>query len=153
MKIRRIVFISLLFGFLLVLITACEGGEESVEAVAVDELNVTFEPGSCIYDGPAVIQAGEVKLIYDNRSENGRLDGTYLIPDGYTWQEFVDILSLKDMNNFMPDWAVLQSGSVVIDDPRAKVYDLKPGLYALTCGEIYDTGAWKTFPAAPLEVR
>jgi hypothetical protein len=153
MKIRRIVFTSLVLVFLLVLISACESEEESVEAVAVDELTVTFEPESCRYEGPAVIQAGEVKLIFDNRSEKVVDDGIRLIPDGHTWQDYVEILTLKDTNNWSPDWSVLQSGSVVIDDPRAKVYDFKPGLYALDCTEYTDTGGWIVFPAAPLEVR
>jgi hypothetical protein len=153
MKIRRIVIKSLVFIFMIVLISACRGREESVRAVAVDELTVTFEPESCIYEGPALIQAGEVKLIYDNRTEKVMNDSVRLIPDDYTWQDYVEILSLKDTNNWSPDWSVLQSGSVVINDPRAKVYDFKPGLYALACMEITDTGGWIIYPAAPLEVR
>jgi hypothetical protein len=153
MNIRKIVVKSFVFIILLVLISACGSREEPVEAVGVDGLTVTFEPESCRYEGPAVIQAGEVKVIYDNRTEKIINDDVRLIPDGYTWQEYVEILSLKDTNNWQPDWSVLQSGSVVIDDPRAKVYEFKPGLYALACVEITDTGGWIVYPAAPLEVR
>jgi hypothetical protein len=153
MNIRKIIVTAPVFILLLVSISACESKEESVEAVAVDELTVTFEPGSCRYEGPAVIQAGEVKLIYDNRTELVVNDSVRLIPDDYTWQDFVEILSLKDKNNWSPDWSVLQSGSVVIADPRAKIYDFKPGLYALGCIEYTDAGGWVVYPAAPLEVR
>lgn len=153
MNIRKIIVTALVIILLLVLISACESRDESVKAVAVDELTVTFESESCIYEGPAVIQAGEVKLIYDNRTEQVVTDSVRLIPDDYTWQDFVEILSLKDKNNWSPDWSVLQSGSVVIDDPRAKIFDFKPGLYALGCIEITDTGGWIIYPAAPLEVR
>jgi hypothetical protein len=135
------------------LLTACGSREEAVEAVAVDELTVTFEPESCRYEGPAVIQAGEVKIIYDNRTEKKVNDDVRLIPDGYTYQDHVEILTLKETNNWAPDWSVIQSGSVDIDDPRAKVYDFKQGLYALACIEWTDTGGWITYPAAPLEVR
>jgi hypothetical protein len=153
MNIRKIVVTSFVFIILLVLISTCGSKEESVEAVSVDELTVTFESESCRYEGPTVIQAGEVKIIYDNRTEKKANDDVRLIPDGYTWQEYVEILSLKETNNWSPDWSVLQSGSVVIDDPRAKVYDFKPGLFALACVEWTDTGGWIVYPAAPLEVR
>ena len=67
----------------------------------------------------------------------------------------VDFLEKKDTNNEIVQWAKdnQQSGSVVIDDPRAKVYDFKPGFYALVCAEIFDTGGWKNWPATALEVR
>lgn len=153
MNIHKIIVTSLVFILLLVLISACTSREEPVEAVAVDELTVTFESEACRYEGPAVIHAGEVKLIYDNRSEKRADDDVRLIPEGYTWQDYVEILLLKETNNWAPDWSVIQSGSVVIDDPRAKVYEFKPGLYALGCIEWTDTGGWITYPAAPIEVR
>jgi hypothetical protein len=158
MKIRISILTTAVLILLVIFSVGCSSDDamvEQVEAVAVDEITVIFEPESCEYTGPQAIQQAEVKLIYDNRSENVVIDGVFLIPDGKTWQDFVDYLSREDKNNDMPQWAWdnLQSGSVVIDDPRAKVYDLAPGLYALACGEIYDTGGWKNWPAAPLEVR
>ncbi len=153
MNIRKITIASLIFILLLLLIAACGNREESVEVVTVNELTVIFEPGSCKYEGPSAIRAGEVKLIYDNRSEKRVNDDVRLIPDGYDWQDFVEILLLKETNNWAPDWSVIQSGSLVINDPRAKVYEFKPGLYALGCIEWTDKGGWITYPAAPLEVR
>jgi hypothetical protein len=62
-------------------------------------------------------------------------------------------LQKEEINNDKPDWAILKSGSPVLDDPRARVYNFGPGIYALLCGEILESGGWINSVASPLEVR
>ena len=137
------------------LLFGCSEVEESVEPVVVDEITFTLRSDSCEYDGPTVIRQGEVKLIYDKPS--GRIGDVEIlkIPEGKTWQETVDQISKKDKDNYMPEWAWdnLVSKDLVIDDPSATLYDLTPGLYAVICGEILDTGAFRNLPGTSFEVR
>lgn len=131
----------------------CSTGNGSEDPVQVDELTITYEPESCVYDGPKVIQSGEIKVVFNNLSENTVIYGIFLLTEGKSWQDIVDNFREKNRNVGMPDWAILQSGKLNIKDTRVKVYNLEPGSYALACSEILPTGGFIDWIASPLEVK
>ena len=139
---------------ILILISGCSTNEVSEEPVVVDEMIVTFKPENCEYLGPTVIQHGEIKVIFDNQTDKNLIYDIFLLPDGKSWQDIVDILSGGGKNNVgMPEWAVLQPGKINIKDTREKVYNLESGSYALVCSEITPTGGFIDWLGSPLEVK
>jgi len=124
----------------------------SEDVVEVDELTVTFERDKCIYDGPKVIRQGKVTFALNNLTDAtvdiviGKLES------GKTWQDLVDFFSEKNRGVARPEWVSLVSPRPVVGDYRAKIFDLEPGLYAISCGEILQ-GSWAAWLASPLEVK
>lgn len=131
----------------------CSTGNGSEDPVQVDELTITFEPESCVYDGPKVIQHGEFTVFFDNQTDKQAIYDIFWLPEGKSWQDVVDNFAGGSRNVAMPDWAILQSGKINIQDTRMKVYNLEPGSYALACSEILQTGGWIDYLGSPLEVK
>ncbi len=123
-----------------------------VSPVEVHELTVAFERDHCIYDGPKVIRQGEVTIILNNLTDAtvdvvlGKLE------NGKTWQDLVDFFSEKNQGVGFPEWHSVVSHRPVISDYRAKIFNLEPGSYAITCAEVLQ-GSWAFWLASPLEVR
>jgi hypothetical protein len=124
----------------------------SEEVVEVDELTVTFERDHCIYDGPKVIRQGEVTIIFNNLTDATVDVVVSKLESGKTWQDVVDGLSEKNRGVAYPEWVSVVSHRPVIGDYRAKIFNLEPGLYAITCGEVLQ-GSWAVWLGSPLEVR
>ena len=147
---------TLIFIFLLIisiLISGCSTNEISEEPVVVDEMIVTYKPENCEYVGPTVIQHGEIKVIFDNQTDENVIYDIFLLPNGKSWQDIVDIISGGSKHVGMPNWAILQSGKINIHDTREKVYNLEPGSYALVCCEITPTGGWTDWLGSPIDVK
>jgi hypothetical protein len=134
-------------------ISGCSASDPKVEAVLVEELVVTFESDSCIYGGPEVIQQGEFTVIFDNQTDKNMIYDLFLIPEGKSWQDLVKNFAGGTRNVSRPDWAILQSGKRDIKETNKKVYNLDPGLYALLCAEITQTGGWENYLGSPFEVK
>jgi hypothetical protein len=123
-----------------------------VPPVEVEELTVTFEPDHCIYDGPKVIRQGEVTIILNNLTDATVDFRVYRFENGKTWQDLVDHFSEKNVGVDVPEWVSLLSHGPVIGDNWAKIFNLEPGSYAISCDEILQ-GSWAIWLASPLEVR
>jgi hypothetical protein len=123
-----------------------------VPPVEVHELTVTFERDHCIYDGPKVIRQGEVTIIFNNLTDATVDVVVSKLESGKTWQDVVDGLSEKNRGVAYPEWVSRVSYRPVMNDYRAKIFNLEPGLYAITCSEILQ-GTWAVWLASPLEVR
>jgi len=123
-----------------------------VPPVEVHELTVTFERDHCIYDGPKVIRQGEVTIIFNNLTDADAGVSVGKIENGKTWQDLVDHFSEKNIGVTHPEWVSLVSHRPVMSDYRAQIFDLEPGLYAISCGETLQ-GSWAIWLASPLEVR
>ena len=122
-----------------------------VPPVEVEELTVTFERDHCIYDGPKVIRQGEVTIIFNNITDATADVVVGRFENGKTWQDLVDVLS-ETNRGVRPEWVSRVSYRPVMNDYRAKIFNLEPGLYAITCGEVLQ-GTWAVWLASPLEVR
>ncbi len=123
-----------------------------VPPVEVEELTVTFERENCIYDGPKVIRQGEVTIILNNLTDAKVDFGVHRFENGKTWQDLVDVFSEKNQGVAYPEWASLVSHRPVMGNYRAKIFNLEPGSYALSCSEVLQ-GSWAIWLASPLEVR
>ena len=123
-----------------------------VPPVEVEELTVTFERDHCIYDGPKVIRQGEVTIIFNNLTDADAGVSVGKIENGKTWQDLVDHFSEKNIGVAPPKWTTVVSHRPVIGDYRAQIFNLEPGLYAISCGETLQ-GSWAIWLASPLEVR
>ena len=123
-----------------------------VPPVEVEELTVTFERDKCTYDGPKVIRQGEVTIIFNNLTDADAGVAVRKIENGKTWQDLVDHFSEKNIGVAPPKWTTVVSHRPVIGDYRAQIFDLEPGLYAISCGETLQ-GSWAIWLASPLEVR
>ncbi len=132
-----------------------ELGYESVtpsSPVEVEELTVTFEPDHCIYDGPKVIRQGEVTIILNNLTDATVELHVWRLENGKTWQDLVDHFSEKNIGVDVPyEWVSLVSHRPVIGDNRAKIFNLEPGSYAISCDEMLQ-GSWAVWLGSPLNV-
>ncbi len=152
MKSKTKILITLLFILIAILLSACGGGEEVVDVVEVDELTVTFEPENCFYDGPEVIRQGELTVIFNNLTDSSVNLRIYKLDNGKTWQDFVHHYSEKNIGISFPSWASIQSHKPNIEDYRVMYFNLEPGLFAMTCGEMLE-GTFAVWLASPLEVK
>lgn len=134
------------------LASSCAQAEDTIAPVVVDELTVTFEPESCIYEGPPAIAAGEFTLTFDNATDSNVGIRLYRLEEGKTWADFLDHYSEGKTTTSFPPWASVVSHRPVISDPRQMIFDLEPGLYAMDCAEFLE-GTWANYSGAPLVVK
>jgi len=116
---------------------------------------LTFDGETCHYEGPKVVTEGDLAVTLINNTD---LDATWWIhrlDEGKTWQDMLDYIGLPGSDVHPPPWA---SGGIITapvsDNPNARVYTLKRGLYAIsycTCYEL--SGPRGVWPGALLEVR
>jgi hypothetical protein len=144
---------SILLLFTVMFVSGCSAGEPTQEAVAVDEVVITFQPESCVYSGPTTIKQGEIAFVFDNQTDSNVLYNVFQLPKGKSWQDVAGAYSEGSKDAGMPSWAVLQSGKQDLQDYQKKVYDLAPGTYAITCAEILQTGRLQDYLGSRLEVR
>jgi len=142
------------FSFLIVsfLCAGCASSVASPQAVKVDRLTVTFEPGKCSYAGPKVISQGKVTAALDNPTNANVSLNIKKFCTGKTWQDLVDVFKENNKAVVFPDWICDVSSSPNMDNYAESIYTLEPGSYAITCGEIL-TGSWATWLASPLTVE
>ena len=94
-------------------------------------------------------------ITLDNQSEYEADIWIVRLDDDRTWQEMLDYIGTPGSNVHPPDWSDgTMIKSDVRDNPGAKVFQLKKGLYVInccTCNEILGPkGVW---PGAPLQVE
>ncbi len=140
-------FLSLMLAILL-LSSAC--GPAAVEVT--DDLEVTFDGTSCIYDGPTVIQAGDVVFVMDNQTEEQAVLVIDKLDDGKTWQEYLDLIGVPGSYVMRPSWSTPASKIPDISDPDRITYSFESGNYAMTCLLMSESG-FGTYPGSGLEVR
>ena len=128
-------------------------GTYPADIQTIERVEILFDGENCIYDGPIAIQHGEFTVFFDNQTDEVVLYDIFLLTEGKSWQDVVDNFAGGGRNVEMPDWAILQSGSINIKDTREKAYNLEPGSYALACSEILQTGGWIDYLGSPLEVK
>ena len=137
-----------------ILLVSCSINTGIEEVVEVDKLTVTFEQEKCIYAGPKMIRSGEVTIILNNLTDTEVTANVSKLDSGKTWQDFVDALSGKNKGISYPEWVLHMSAKPVLDDPGAKILNLDPGLYAISCAEILEEeGSLAFWLASLLEVK
>ncbi len=118
----------------LLLLTACGSTEVADSDSRVVQL--TFDGEQCIYEGPSVLSAGEVEVVYHNESSEesffdfGRLD------EGRTTQELIDYFA-EDPSRAAPSWdvGVWFQGRILANSSNGPVMrTVAPGPHHLLCG-------------------
>ena len=123
------------------LLVSCTQGE------VVQNPEVTFDGENCRYEGPEVVNEGDVTFVFNDRSDQA---GAHLhvmaLAEGTTWQEILDLAAEGPIRSPPAGLRELYAVSVEGD---VKVYALKPGGHGVFCA-IHGVNAW---PVALLEVE
>jgi hypothetical protein len=152
MKRQSIVNILLVGALTAIWIVGCSA-KADVEAIEVTEdLIVTFDGSSCIYDGPQVIREGEITIITDNLSDSPVFADLAKLDDDKTWQDMLDYIGEPGSNKQRPYFITKENRRPVISDNRAAIFTPDPGFYVIVCYQTTATGL-ATFPGSSLEVR
>jgi hypothetical protein len=123
-----------------------------VEAIEVTEdLIVTFDGSSCIYDGPQVIREGEITIITKDLSDSPVFADLAKLDDDKTWQDMLDYIGEPGSHKQRPYFITKENRRPVIYDNRAAIFTPDPGFYVIVCYQTTATGLG-TYPASPLEV-
>jgi len=135
---------------------------QAIDVVAADELTITYGEDGCRYDGPAGVAQGKVSVTLQNPSDAKVQISVFRFDAGETWQQLVDAFAAKNTGIEYPRWALdvepsdgrgVLSGRPVLDNLQAKIYELTPGSYGLSCEEFPPDGTIVIHLASPLEVR
>ncbi len=106
-------------------------------------LQLTIDGDSCLYEGPRMLPAGDVEIIYRNVSPETRWANTLRLDDD---RSITDALAYIETDPFAgaPSWSspVWLSLSVPTGgEPRSRITSLEPGTHLLLCGQTA-TGTW-----------
>jgi hypothetical protein len=96
---------------------------------------------------------GKVTFILDNPGTSNVQASVVRFDAGETWQQLVNAFAEKNKGIEYPVWASFLSARPVLDNLQAKIYELTPGSYGITCEEFPPEGTIVVWLAAPFEVR
>jgi hypothetical protein len=145
----RAAILILVLGSVVMLLTGCSSSTETPTIV------LTFDGNTCQYDGPTVVDEGQVNIVLKNKSDYELSLWATRLDEGKTWQDILSYIGTPGTPHEPPawsDWTLSGTGSVP-GNPDAQGYILKAGLYAInccTCNEPEHKGVW---PGAALEVQ
>ena len=109
---------------------------DGTEVVGSDSrlLQLTFDGEQCTYEGPSVLSAGEIEIVYHNESSEVISFNFERLDEGRTTQEMIDFI--EPGGAALPPWAVdvwvqmrISAHASSIPTPRT----LQPGLHTLVC--------------------
>lgn len=145
-------FVAISFFLLAIVSAGCATSTPTAEPVKVDKLTVSFETEKCIFDGPKVIQQGEVIVTFNNTTKSIVNLDIRKFAEGKTWQDLMTAYNASSKAFIAPNWLSEVSFKPNIKDTSIMTYNFAPGLYAIGCGEILP-GTWATYLASQLEVK
>lgn len=124
-----------------------------VEAVAVEEIVISYDGQTCSHNAPPVIVAGDITVIIDNQTEGKVMGDVAVLLEGKSYEDLWEDLGEPGNASRMPDWAPVANSRPVISNPKAKIYTFEPGHYAITCIETFDTGTLANYPGGEIWVE
>lgn len=135
-----VVVIVLLGAYILFGCAAKEDAQmPEVEPEAVERVEITFDGESCSYDGPKVIFEDEVVVAINNVTEAKAVLEVNLLPEEKTWQDVLDYYQIQEEGR--AEWLGQVHNTPILSEPNGKKFTFEPGLYAILCLEITETGA------------
>ena len=100
-------------------------------------VQLTFDGEQCTYEGPSVLSAGEVEIVYHNETAESAWFNFVRLDEGRTTQDMLDYAA--DPNNRgAPSWTVgvLALNLVPANSSSTPVMrTVAPGLHSLVCGQ------------------
>ena len=99
-------------------------------------LQLTFDGEQCTYQGPSVLSAGQVEVVFHNESAEDIWFDSVRLDEGRTIQEIIDYTA--DRSSFgRPSWTVYIWSQDRISASSSSIPTMRtvaPGLHALMCG-------------------
>ena len=126
---------------LVLLLTACGGSDEGAED---GPLRLTFDGGSCTYQGPTELTAGPVELIFLNESEKSAAVNFVMLLEGKTIQDAIDYGEPEPSSKHAPSW-IRELGTwraVPAGETFRWEGDLETASYFMVCARISPLGVW-----------
>lgn len=131
-------FVLLLIGALLM--TACGSGDK---VVSDGELLLTFDGDSCTYEGPTLLIAGPVTLIFVNESEGGATVNLVRHAGDETIQDMIDTFDEEPSTGHHPGWTrEIHSKAVPHSEGHTWEGALEPGIHSMLCIRQAPYGVW-----------
>lgn len=136
-RIRRRLMIALAAAVAILLLAA---GMWLRDGSGSHTLHVAFEgtvdAARCLYSGPSVVSAGEVTVVFDNRSDTPGSDFVDFVrlDEGKSIQDVHEFLASDSFGR--PTWVtgIWIADGVAAGGTKSTVATLEPGTYALVCG-------------------
>jgi hypothetical protein len=127
------------------LLLGCTAGSED------RTIDVVFDGETCQARGPEILEAGELTVNLEKRSEGVIIIDVYRLDEGKTWSDTVSHFGPSGSFALPPKWAYAVSGRDVRGDLYDRRYELEPGNYGIVC--LYmGIDANSTWPAASIEI-
>jgi hypothetical protein len=112
--------------------------------VTADTLLLTFDGGSCTYEGLTELTPGPVELVFLNQSEEPAAVNMVSIDEGYTIQDVIADFDTEPATGHHPSWT-RELGtwqSTAPGESHRWEGDLEAGLYAMACARLMPLGVW-----------
>ena len=111
---------------------------DGTEVVGSDSrlLQLTFDGEQCTYEGPSVLSAGEIEIVFHNESSEVISFTFVRLDEGRTTQEMIDYIA-DDPTAGPPSWTVDVWLQARIDANSSSIPVMRtvaPGLHNLVCG-------------------
>ena len=149
---RKRLVVALIF---VVLITGCSTAltatptqetsdlPSSCEEVEGNCFELTFFGESCVYEGPEILEKGNVTLIFSNESDMPYRANMIRLLENKTYQDLIEYTGEEPGSGGAPSWSSMYPGLLEHVGPGKKQVwtgDLISGIHALVC--LGSDGVW-----------
>jgi hypothetical protein len=120
--------------------TACGSGDK---AESDGELLLTFDGDSCTYEGPTLLKAGPVTLIFFNESEGAAAVNLVRHTGDETIQDMIDTFEEEPSTGHAPSWTrEIHSKGVPHGESHTWEGAMEPGIHSMVCIRLGPMGVW-----------
>jgi len=149
---RKRLVIALIF---LALITGCSTAltatptqetidlPSSCEEVEGNCIELTFLGESCVYEGPEILENGNITLIFSNESDMPYAANLIRLLENKTYQDLIDYQGEEPSSKVAPRWSSQYPGLLeFVGSGKKQIWtgDLESGIHALVC--LGSDGVW-----------
>ena len=126
----------------------------TTEAVEVLLLRLTFDGESCVYEGPTVLTAGPVELVFLNESERWATADISRLTGNKTVEDMIEYMG-DPPSPFDPPWAdhVTPWHPVMAGKTSTWEGNLEAGIHTTACIELFSGGGFGAYFATGLTVE
>ncbi len=123
------------------LMTACVSVDEGIE---IRVLRLTFDGESSSYEGPTVLKAGPVTLLFFNESKGMAAVNLVMHTGDETIQDAIDYIGEEPTTKHAPSWTrdLGTWKTVLPGESFTWEGNLEPGIYHMVCASLMPFGVW-----------
>ena len=124
----------------------CGSGDDTNGTGTADsgnKMHLTFDGGSCVYEGATELAAGPTTLTFINASEEFAFFEIGSIPGDETAQDLIDNIGEEPSSKYHPDWTeevaykFIRSGETFVWEG-----ELEPAIHNVVCGMSRPNRVW-----------